>query len=86
LGRVERLRQINLNSGITFSFQRRRTEADTVCLDSVDVPRQNEAINFSEAIQQRMMATADDSHKLKSDGGSHGFSGKPLNDNLRIRI
>jgi hypothetical protein len=55
-------------------------------LDADDVLRRNEAINFLEAIQQRMMATADDTHKLKSEGGSHWFFGMPLNENLRIRI
>jgi hypothetical protein len=41
---------------------------------------------FPGAIWQRIITSADNSHGLQSDGGSHGFSGKPLNDNLRIRI
>jgi hypothetical protein len=83
---IERLGGINLNSGVTFSFPGRRIKADSVCLDAADAPRRNGVINFPEVIQQRMMASADGSHELESDGGTHGFSGKPLNENLGLRI
>jgi hypothetical protein len=53
---------MNLNSGVTFSFPGRQTDADTICLDAADVKKHNNATIFPEAIGQRIITSAGEFH------------------------